>query len=209
MPGPIELARAARARPRRGSPALAVLFTSGYTENAIIHHGRLDEGVNLLSKPYGRDELAHKIRSVLAAAKRPQAQPAARSDGATMPTANRALTILVVEDEPLIRLATIDQLETLGHAVVGVGTAQDALGLLDGRKDVDVLLTDIGLPGMDGRALAVEARRRNPALRIVIATGRSSPADGGEPALAGTIHLSKPYQVEDLRRALEQSQGQV
>ena len=46
-------------------PALKVLFTSGYTENAIVHNGRLDPGVELLSKPYGRDVLAAKIRRVL------------------------------------------------------------------------------------------------------------------------------------------------
>ncbi len=46
-------------------PGLKVLYTSGYTENAIVHHGRLDPGVHLLSKPYRRDELAQKLRSVL------------------------------------------------------------------------------------------------------------------------------------------------
>jgi len=46
-------------------PSLKVLFTSGYTENAIIHHGRLDPGVDLLSKPYRRAQLAAKVRKVL------------------------------------------------------------------------------------------------------------------------------------------------
>jgi PAS domain S-box-containing protein len=64
MPGPLrspELARQARER----LPGLAVLFTSGYTENAIVHGGRLDEGVELLAKPYTREALARKIRQVL------------------------------------------------------------------------------------------------------------------------------------------------
>jgi CheY-like chemotaxis protein len=64
MPGPISgrklAARAVAIRPR-----LKVLFTSGYTENAIVHNGRLDPGVELLSKPYGRELLAAKIRRVL------------------------------------------------------------------------------------------------------------------------------------------------
>ena len=65
MPGTMkstELARLARAR----LPRLAVLFTSGYTQNAIVHGGRLDEGVELLAKPYSRDDLARKVRKLLA-----------------------------------------------------------------------------------------------------------------------------------------------
>lgn len=64
MPGGMsgrELARAAMAL----RPSLKVLYTSGYTENAIVHQGRLDPGVHLLSKPYRRDELAHRVRRVL------------------------------------------------------------------------------------------------------------------------------------------------
>ena len=64
MPGPLrspELARKAQER----LPNIAVLFTSGYTENAIVHGGRLDEGIELLSKPYTREAIARKIRHVL------------------------------------------------------------------------------------------------------------------------------------------------
>jgi len=69
MPGTLkspELARVARAR----LPELRVLFTSGYTENAIVHDGRLDAGVELLSKPYTREQLARKVRAVLEAKRR-------------------------------------------------------------------------------------------------------------------------------------------
>jgi len=65
MPGTLkspELARKARDR----LPGVAVLFTSGYTENAIVHGGRLDLGVELLSKPYSREMLARKVRQVMA-----------------------------------------------------------------------------------------------------------------------------------------------
>ncbi|OWJ61294.1 hybrid sensor histidine kinase/response regulator [Paraburkholderia caledonica] len=70
MPGKIksvELARRAAAR----SPAVPTLFTSGYTRDEIVHHGKLDAGITLLSKPYRRDDLARKVRSVL----RPSAGP--------------------------------------------------------------------------------------------------------------------------------------
>jgi CheY-like chemotaxis protein len=64
LPGGVngrELADAARKR----SPALKVLFTTGYTRNAVIHHGRLDAGVNLISKPFTQTSLAEKVRQVL------------------------------------------------------------------------------------------------------------------------------------------------
>jgi CheY-like chemotaxis protein len=65
MPGPItsrELADRARAL----QPAVKVLFTSGYTQNAVVHGGRLDEGVELISKPYRREQLARRLRRLLA-----------------------------------------------------------------------------------------------------------------------------------------------
>jgi CheY-like chemotaxis protein len=64
MPGGLngrELADAAQVL----RPGLKVLYTSGYTENAIVHHGRLDRGVQLLGKPYRRQQLAQKVRAVL------------------------------------------------------------------------------------------------------------------------------------------------
>ncbi|MFW5681235.1 MAG: response regulator, partial [Pseudomonadota bacterium] len=64
MPGGMNGADLAREAQRRW-PGLKVLFTSGYTENAIVHHGRLDAGVELLSKPYRRADLARKLRHVL------------------------------------------------------------------------------------------------------------------------------------------------
>ncbi len=72
MPGKIksvELARRAAAR----SPAVPTLFTSGYTRDEIVHHGKLDAGITLLSKPYRRDDLARKVRSVLRASAGPVA----------------------------------------------------------------------------------------------------------------------------------------
>jgi CheY-like chemotaxis protein len=49
----------------RRQPGTKVLYSSGYTDNAIVHHGRLDEGVHLLNKPFRKAEMAHKVRSVL------------------------------------------------------------------------------------------------------------------------------------------------
>jgi CheY-like chemotaxis protein len=65
MPGPVNCQMLV-ATARQLVPGTKVLFTSGYTEDSIVHHGRLDEGVQLLSKPYRFEQLAAKIRAVLA-----------------------------------------------------------------------------------------------------------------------------------------------
>jgi PAS domain S-box-containing protein len=69
MPGKLKSPELARKEKER-QPNIGVLFTSGYTENAIVHGGRLDPGVELLPKPYVREALARKVRQVLAKAKR-------------------------------------------------------------------------------------------------------------------------------------------
>lgn len=106
MPGPLksaELARSAKAL----LPRLAVLFTSGYTENSIVHGGRLDEGVHLLSKPYTREAMARKLRYVLAAEKAPSPpNSSATSDDAA------SLTVLLVEDDAIIRLDAAEMIES-------------------------------------------------------------------------------------------------
>jgi CheY-like chemotaxis protein len=65
MPGGMNGRQLADEAARR-RPGLKILFTSGYTENAIVHHGRLDSGVLLLAKPYRKSELARMIRTALA-----------------------------------------------------------------------------------------------------------------------------------------------
>lgn len=69
MPGPLRSPELARQALLLLLPDLAVLFTSGYTQNAIVHGRRLDAGVELPGKPYTREALAHKIRQVLASAR--------------------------------------------------------------------------------------------------------------------------------------------
>ncbi len=64
MPGPVKTADMAK-RAKQLHPAIVVLFTSGYVENVVGKAGILDEGVNLLSKPYGPDVLASRLRSLL------------------------------------------------------------------------------------------------------------------------------------------------
>jgi len=199
MPGNLrspELARRARER----LPDIAVLFTSGYTENAIVHGGRLDEGVNLLAKPYTREALSRKIRHVLG---NQQQLNAARSRTGSQPAAPArpvpAGHLLLVEDDQLIRLNSADMLDELGWRVLSVGSAEEALTVLR-RETIDVLITDVQLPGMSGMQLGAEARALQPGLGIVYATGRDElPASQRD----GAILLRKPYDGAALARCLE------
>ncbi|WP_066475407.1 response regulator [Bosea sp. WAO] len=200
MPGSLKSAELARKAKER-LPQLSVLFTSGYTENSIVHGGRLDAGVNLLSKPYTRDALARKIRQVLArdgkmpkpAAEQPEAQAA--------PAPERTIyTVLVCEDEALIRLDTIDLLQELGHIAVEAENGMQALELLT-NGNIDILMTDVGLPDLRGDELARRARQMRPEQPVVFVTGHSEVA-GFEDA-PRTVVLKKPYAFEALERAIE------
>lgn len=189
MPGPVttrDLVRQASAL----TDGIAVLYTSGYTENAIIHEGRLDEGILLLSKPYRRDELARRVRQALDQARRARevAKPARR-------------TVLLVEDEALIRMGTVEMLRNMGHAVWEAGSGEEALAMIRERPEIDVLITDLGLPGMSGHDLAQAARRLRPRLSIILASGYAA-ATSFPPDLDGIGWLGKPFMADDLARAL-------
>ena len=189
MPGTLrspDLARMARER----LPNLAVLFTSGYTENAIVHGGRLDPGVELLGKPYTRERLARRIRKVLTRQKsRPELQEEAPA------RASGSLSIVLVEDEEEIRTNTAALLEHLGHRVQAAGTAEAALPMV--TQDTDILITDVQLPGMSGDALAAQARSKVPGMRIVFATGNGEVANWPD-----AVVLRKPYDLQSLVKAL-------
>jgi PAS domain S-box-containing protein len=185
MPGDLrspELARLARER----LPQLAVLFTSGYTENAIVHAGRLDEGVHLLSKPYTRDALARKVRQVLSEERR---QPGASSPVAPPPVSKRRL--MICEDDELIRSVVQDMLESKGYEVVAVGSAEDALQAWEVSDPIDLLITDLSLPGSSGVELAQTLRERTPDLPVIFATGLAEDCD--MPTDERTATLLKPY----------------
>ncbi|MEH3122134.1 MAG: PAS domain-containing protein [Sphingomonas phyllosphaerae] len=203
MPGTLkspELARKARER----LPDIAVLFTSGYTENSIVHGGRLDAGVELLSKPYTREALARKVRHVLANQGQrqqilaPRVPPVPR---AAEPAAARR-TILLVEDDALIRSATAEVLQEAGHVVVDAASAEEAMAALQ-TAPIDVLVTDVHLPGTSGLELAGRAAELHPGVRIVVASGDI----GAVEVAAPNMHLlAKPYSARELLAVLD---GQV
>jgi CheY-like chemotaxis protein len=106
-------------------------------------------------------------------------------------------TILVVEDEPLIRLSATEALDALGFVVLEAGNAEEAIAVLEIVTDVSVVFTDVQMPGaMDGVALAAVIRQRWPNMAIVVTSGQVRPAEVEVPA--GTDFLTKPYLIDEL-----------
>jgi CheY-like chemotaxis protein len=216
MPGPLrstELARKARER----IPEVAVLFTSGYTDNAIVHAGRLDEGIELLSKPYTYEALARKVRHVMrlragAGLEGTESQDVAApgaydagngaeaiEHGAIETSAPvKPLRILYVEDDELVRISTAELLRTFGLEIFEAEGEAEALRVL-GDEPIDVLLTDVGLAGRSGVELAIDACRYQPHLPVVFLTGYDlvlTPAQ--QAALPEAASLRKPYDPRTL-----------
>ncbi len=180
-------------------PSLAVLFTSGYTENAIIHHGRLDEGVHLLSKPYREPELSRKLRLVLEDKRHAERlRDGSGKEGSIV----NGLSILLVDDDALIRMSTAGMLQDLGHNVQEAARGGDALELLAENPSINMLIVDIALPDMNGVALVTEASRTRTDLRVIFASGHSPQAVDLDPQKVRFVFLSKPYDTRQLADAL-------
>src|ERR1700675_2381156 len=201
MPGPLRSADLAQ-QAVKILPDLKVLFTSGYTQNAIVHGGRLDPGVELLSKPYSREQLAQKIRHMLGLQGRESPpEPGTLSPQQTkVPAQAQVYRLLVVEDDSDSREAVCELLTTLGHVVTQAGSAEEAIEAL-GREPFDVVLTDITLPGMSGTELASRIAQVRAGTGIVFASGAESPVI--EPAEYVYASLLKPYTIDQLLQALE------
>ncbi len=172
---------------RKLKPGLKVLFTTGYARNAIVHDGRLDAGVDLITKPFTQAALGAKLRDIFDAARTPG-------------------RILLVEDEVLVQLLAVEYLESAGYHVDTAASATEAmnkLGLTPGG--VDAVIIDIGLPDRTGDALLREVRALYPSLPAVLATGQSATevrAIIGK--LPGVVVVNKPYLEKDIIEALQQ-----
>jgi CheY-like chemotaxis protein len=119
-----------------------------------------------------------------------------------MKTGESGPTILVVEDEWLVGEIVTQELEELGYRVLYTITAEDALKILDGDQMIDLLFTDIRLPGpLDGWQLAEHARTLRPALPVIYATGYTSEEPRQVPR---SIFMRKPYRISGVVAAARQ-----
>jgi signal transduction histidine kinase/CheY-like chemotaxis protein len=188
LPGGID-GRTLAERARAARPSLKVVITTAYAASALIHDGRLDPGVDLLSKPFTFVALAARVRGVLDRSPVPERPP----------------QILIVEDEFLVRMLVAETLNTRGYAVVEAGSFREAVEQF--RNIGDTLagaIIDLGLPDKPGDHLVREIRASKPDLPIVLATGYG--ADSIRGGLAQDAHLqvlAKPFDPEAVVSALQ------
>jgi signal transduction histidine kinase/ActR/RegA family two-component response regulator len=140
-----------------------------------------------------------------------------QANGVSLPVASSRMspveggqeTVLVVEDDPLVRTFVLTRINDLGYHTLPAANAAEAMIIIDGPQPIDLLFTDVVMPGaMNGRQLADAARERRPSLKVLFTSGYSEDAIIHNGYLdAGVLLLAKPYHKAELaamlRSALE------
>ena len=108
--------------------------------------------------------------------------------------------VLVVDDEPLILERTASMLEDLGCEVVTADCGVDALAKLKTDKRIEILITDIQMPGLDGYELAEKAKRERPELQVIVCSARANSENG-------LALIRKPFTQEGLARVMARTTG--
>lgn len=120
-------------------------------------------------------------------------------------------TVLIVEDEPMTRMAAADAITDTGLETREAGDAKEALQVLDNHSDIGILFTDIDMPGpMDGLGLAEQVHKDWPAVELIVTSGATTVKDSDLPD-NGTF-ISKPYRATRLIEVVKQkfaSEGRV
>lgn len=116
-------------------------------------------------------------------------------------TQRKTPAVLIVEDEPLVRLSAVETVESAGFEVIEAANADEAIRILESRSDIRVVFTDLHMPGsMDGLKLAHAVRNRWPPIKIIVTSGRETLAEQDLPA--GGRFFAKPYDPGAIKDAL-------
>jgi two-component system, response regulator PdtaR len=116
-------------------------------------------------------------------------------------------SILVVEDEPSIRMVISEAISDVGYTIVAAASADEAIGLLD-ASHLRLIVTDINLPGrLDGIDLAVAARRRFPGLGVIFISGRPSKLVEAQLLSDPAAFFQKPFRLMDLTDDVQRLAG--
>jgi CheY-like chemotaxis protein len=114
-------------------------------------------------------------------------------------------TVLVIDDEPLVRMLVVEALEELGYAAIEAGDGPSAMKVLSSDVRLDLLITDVGLPnGMNGRQVAEAARQLRPGLNVLFITGYAENAVLNHGHLEhGMQVITKPFEMAELGRRIQ------
>ncbi len=119
-------------------------------------------------------------------------------------SAGRGEVVLVVEDEPAVRMLVAEALGELGYRTLEAADAAAALSILSAAGPVDLLVTDVGLPGMNGRDLAERGRALRPGLKIILMTGYAEKAGLRSEFLRNDMRLiAKPFTTNELSKQVQ------
>jgi DNA-binding NtrC family response regulator len=118
-----------------------------------------------------------------------------------MENTNAQHTVLIVEDEVLIRMSSAATLEDAGFHILEAANSAQALDMLQEHKEIDVLMTDVSMPGeMNGLGLVALVHRFHPDIRAIVVSGNTSAEDACNAGAIG--FLPKPYMAHSLVRAI-------
>jgi PAS domain S-box-containing protein len=114
-------------------------------------------------------------------------------------------TVLVIDDEPLVRMLVVDTLEELGYTVIEAGDGPSGMKVIQSEARIDLLITDVGLPnGMNGRQVAEAARQLRPDLKVLFITGYAENAVLNHGHLEhGMQVVTKPFDMSELARRIQ------
>jgi CheY-like chemotaxis protein len=112
-------------------------------------------------------------------------------------------TVLVVEDEPVVRAVILEMLADQGYLTLEAVDGPSGLKILRDQKRIDLLVTDVGLPGMNGRQLADQARETRPDLKVLFITGYAESVAMADGFLQpGMEMITKPFDLDHLSRRI-------
>jgi len=157
---------------------------------------------------YSEPELGTSVKIYLPRARPTEPTPAALRSPLPIASLRGTETVLLVEDEDAVRAVARHVLERHGYAVIEAARPEDALALTEGTQAVDLLLTDIVMPGLGGRALAAQFTARRPGTRVLFMSGYPAAAIGRHQMLErGLAFLQKPFSAVALAQKVREVLG--
>jgi CheY-like chemotaxis protein len=133
----------------------------------------------------------------------PAAGPADAKASSDKGTDSDPVRVLVVDDQPDVLATTVELFKLMGYEVLSASNGIDALAILQSTPDIQVLFSDVVMPGMNGIKLGMEARRLIPGINVILASGFQGEAMAASGADISDFHfLVKPYRMADVARML-------